>query len=85
MSAPYDHGPLVPYQVMWRTGHIETIHAHQVIWPNGALGALFGQADLRDERVMLHGEIDGHWRLLLVADASDILSIRALDQSEVPS
>ena len=77
----YERGPLLPYQITWRSGHIETIRAHQVIWPSGFSG-IFGERDERNPRVMLHGEVDGRWKLLLVADEEDILTIRRLETAE---
>lgn len=32
-----DRGPLSTYQVIWKSGHVEDIQAHQVTWPDHAL------------------------------------------------
>jgi hypothetical protein len=74
----FDRGPLLTYQVTWRSGHIEEIRAHSVIWPNDVPG-LFATTKTRDvPRVQFYGEFDGNWRLVLVADAADLLSVRLL-------
>lgn len=75
-----DHGPLHEYQVIWKSGHVETIRAHQVLLPPPAL-LFMGDRD-EPRRVIFHGEIDGHWRLILDAAYDDITSIRNLDASE---
>lgn len=70
----YDHGPLRPYQVIWRSGHVETIMAHQVLLPS--LPLFSDEPGPRSNRLTIHGEIDGHWTLILDADYSDISSVR---------
>jgi hypothetical protein len=75
----FDRGPLLTYQVTWRSGHIEEIRAHQVLWPID-MPDMFGTTKTKDvPRVRFHGEFDGHWRLVLVADAADLLSVRLLN------
>lgn len=75
----YDHGHLRTFEITWTSGRIERIQAHQVTWPHGSiLGPFFEAAQKRDDRVMLHGEIDGHWQLVLAARPEDIISIRNL-------
>lgn len=69
----YDHGPLDTYEVIWASGHVERVKAHQVIAPQSPL---FGSGSPRDHRWMIHGEVDGRWRLLLMAADEDIRSIR---------
>lgn len=76
-----DRGPLRPFQIVWRSGHVETIRAHQVVTPP-AFDVLFGE-EPRDKRLLVHAEIDGHWTLLLAADWADVLSVRLLTDAEV--
>ena len=71
----YERGPLTTYEIIWRSGHIERLDAHQVLWPQSP--GMFGE-QIGNPRVLVHGEIDGQWKLLLVADEADILSIRAV-------
>lgn len=71
-----DRGPLLSYEVTWRSGHVETIMAHQVLWPSPLDNPFTPPGRDAAPRVMFHGEVDGQWQLLLVADESDILSIR---------
>jgi len=77
-----DYGPPKPYQLAWRTGHVETIYAHQVLLPVDF--PLFGETST-DRRIKIHGIVDGQWQLILLADADDILSIRLLTSEEMPS
>jgi hypothetical protein len=79
----HDRGPLQRYQVTWRSGHIEEVAAHQVTWPMD-MPDLFGTMTKTKDapRVMFHGEIEGHWRLILVADAADLLSVRLVTDVE---
>ena len=70
-----ERGPLQTYEVIWRSGHVEKVEAHQVMWPMPGLTAGFFEA--RDStRVLFHGEVEGHWCLVLAADEADILSVR---------
>lgn len=74
----YEYGPLDTYEVIWSSGHIEEIQAHQVLMPpDEMLSGLFGGVTTKQFRGWtFHGEIDGHWRLLLSAPAEDIKSVR---------
>lgn len=74
MSEKYEYGPISTYQVIWKSGHVEEVQAHQVIWPDGGLFS----APVKNSRVMFHGEIDGRWRLVLAVPADDVLSVRLL-------
>jgi hypothetical protein len=80
----HDRGPLTPYEITWRSGYIETIKAHQALWPYDGPSFFGEQSRDPTPRVMLHGEVEGQWLLLLVADARDILSIRALPAAVAP-
>jgi hypothetical protein len=76
----FDHGPLQTYEVIWASGHVERIQAHQVTYPLGM--AMFGPQPDRREFISMHGEIDGHWRLQLRVPADDILVIRNVTTTE---
>lgn len=70
----YDHGPLDTYEVIWKSGHVERVQAHQVLWP--PIVNLFGEGNANREHVMIHGEIDGRWKLILAAPVEDVVSVR---------
>lgn len=72
-----DRGPISTYQVIWKSGHVEEIQAHQVMWPDHA-SSLFGGAPAKNPRVMFHGEINGQWQLVLAAPEDDITSVRLM-------
>lgn len=82
MSERYDHGPLVTYEIIWRSGHVERIEAHQVLWPQTP-SILSAPATDATPRVLFHGSFDGRWRLVLVADEADLLSVRDVS-AQVP-
>jgi hypothetical protein len=69
-----DYGPLLSFQITWRSGHIETVMAHQVLWPVDP--SPFGEPQTGRPRVLFHGEVGGRWGLILAADEADILSVR---------
>lgn len=80
----YDHGPLRTYEITWSSGHVERIDAHQVTWPHNPF-ELIGPATTKTRdpgRVMLHGQVDGKWQLLLAAHPEDIRTIRNLAHDE---
>ena len=70
MSSDYDYGPLQTYEIIYRSGYVETVQAHQVQLPHDGF---FGKPD---PFVTIHGEFDGHWRLVMRVPGEDILSIR---------
>jgi hypothetical protein len=88
----YEYGPLDTYEIVWASGHIERIDAHQVIMPpDEMLSSLFGALGTLSKPKkgwMFHGEVDGRWRLLLTAPAEDIRSVRNVshtrDQAAAP-
>lgn len=70
----FDRGPIRTYEIIWKSGHVEQIQAHQVLVPRPPL---FGEPPSdRDDVYTFHGEIDGQWLLILAAPAADILSVR---------
>ncbi len=85
MSENYDYGPIQTYEIVWRSGHVERIPAHQVTYPGLGGEVLHGR--VRQYRMIeFHGEIDGRWRLTLRADEDDIQTVRLITQDEaIPS
>lgn len=84
----FDRGPLQTYEIIWTSGYVEQIQAHQVIWPQqdtplaGMFGPVAVDQKIREPRILIHGEIDGHWLLVLSAREADIVSIRLLTADE---
>jgi hypothetical protein len=74
----FDRGPADEFEIVWRTGHVERLRAHQVSWEGGP--SLFSRGPDQPQRVRFHGEVDGRWRLLLDALADDIVTIRNVSQ-----
>ncbi|MET8430133.1 hypothetical protein [Nocardia sp. NPDC004860] len=75
----FDYGPLDTYEIMWASGHIEYIQAHQVLLPpdEAILGLFSGETTTRKRSGWtFHGEVEGRWKLLLFAPAEDIKSVR---------
>jgi hypothetical protein len=75
-----ERGPLRSYEIIWHSGHVETIQAHQVSWPNNSAAVLFGAQLPRI--IHFHGEIDGRWTLVLHADEAEIRTIRDVTADE---
>lgn len=73
----YDHGPLQTYEVIYTSGHIERVLAHQLIMPND-MPDIFGiqVRTRRVERWTFHGEFDGKWMLVLSVPETDVRSVR---------
>lgn len=82
MTEPHDYGPLQTYEVIWESGHVERIQAHQVTYPNNA-AIMFGNRPDAKHIIEFHGEIDGRWRLQLRAPLDDILVVRNMTTTEV--
>lgn len=85
MSELHDYGPLRTYELTWRLGHIETVQGHQVTFDShrtSVMTGLFGPpvatatGQETPPRFAIHGEFDGHWRLVITAPEADLLSIR---------
>lgn len=75
-----DRGPLETYEVVWMSGHVERIRAHQALVPSPSVDLLGGRT--RRDRYTFHAELAGHWRLVLDADAADIRSVRLVTDGE---
>ena len=67
------------YQIVWDSGHVETVHAEQVSWPNNYARHILKQ-DAPDI-VNFHDTIDGKWTLVLQARSDEIMSIRNLTRA----
>jgi hypothetical protein len=88
----YDHGPLRTYEITWKSGYIETVQGHQVMFGSDKLNlgaGMFGAATaVREElepRFTVHGEFDGRWRLVISAPEKDLLAVRDItDREQVP-
>jgi hypothetical protein len=85
----HDHKYGTPdhYEITWMTGHIETVLAHQITWPNSSadLRRMFGGLATATEEprfVRMHAELDGRWCLTLQAREEDIRSIRLVTNAE---
>ena len=93
MSDDYDNGSLRTYEVTWKTGHIERFQGHQVMFGSdranvasllgGAFGAVATSAETLPPRFTIHGQIDGHWRLVISAPEADLSSIRDVTADEI--
>lgn len=85
MSERYDYGPLRTYEVVWRSGHVETVQGHQVTFSSSA--DLFLSGPPRPARFSIHGDFpreDGttHWRLVLHGLEDDVMVIRDVTAPE---
>lgn len=82
----YDYGPLQTYEITWKSGHVERVQCHQITHHSrdtGFAGGLLGvQVTHDDRRIQMHGEFDGHWRLVLSALEDDIRTIRLVTGGE---
>jgi hypothetical protein len=89
----YDHGPLRSYELVWRSGHIETLQGHQVLFDSHRiegrdfLASVFGGVATEtrgapDPRFYVHGEFDGRWRLVLSAPESELHTLRDVTDRE---
>lgn len=81
----HDYGPLRTYEITWQTGHIERVQGHQVLFDSAVEGfpTLEGHViHYEHPRFQVHGEFDGHWRLVIAAPEADLLSIRDVTERE---
>lgn len=82
----HNYGPLQSYEIHWMSGHVETVQAHQVTYPHAGLAmaaTVFGTpTEGGAPRVQMHGEINGHWVLVLAAREEDIRTIRNVTGGE---
>lgn len=84
LHSSYDHGPLNTYEIIYTSGHVEHIDAHQVtmperdIFPFSLGGVLADPQRKKRSGWTFHGGIDGRWEFLLFVDADDVHSVRNL-------
>lgn len=69
------------YEVSWLSGHVETVIAHQVSWPNNFANLFLGAA--RPARIQFHAEVDGRWTLQLSALEDDLRTVRNITNDEL--
>lgn len=70
------------YEITWQSGHVETVIAHQVSWPNNAFNFFGGGSSTRPSRIQFHAEIDGRWTLQLSALEDDLRTVRNITNGE---
>ena len=92
----YDYGPLRTYEIAWKSGHVETVQGHQVLFESHRLGghdflsSLFGTVATEtrrepDPRFTIHGMFGDHWRLIITAPEAELHSIRDVtDREPIP-
>lgn len=83
----YENIPPQVYEVTWKTGHVETVIAHQVLHDTQRLSfAMVGEGQVASHsegaRIKFHAEIDGQWMLQLSALEEDIRTIRNVTNGE---
>jgi hypothetical protein len=87
----HDYGPLRTYEITWKSGHIETVQGHQVLFGSDktSFASTFGGIAVRDDlapRFAVHGMFGEHWRLVLTGPEADLLSVRDVtDRESVPA
>jgi hypothetical protein len=79
-TSHYADIPPQVYEITWQSGHVETVIAHQVSWPNNAAW-IFAGSD-RPSRIQFHAEVDGLWTLQLSALEGDLRTIRNITNGE---
>lgn len=83
----HEYGPPQVFEVIWMSGHAETVLAHQVTHSSlrqkiGAIGEGRVASETAGARIKFHAEIDGHWTLQLSALEEDIRTIRNVTSGE---
>lgn len=73
----YDNGPLQTFEITWLNGHVEQVRGHQVTTTGG--GGILGPGP---RRFTIHGDIHGHWRLIITALEDDVRIIRNVTEGE---
>ena len=76
----FDYGPLQTYEITWQNGHVERVQGHQVLH-SGGVESLFGRPE-KPSRFSIHGEFEGHWRLIITAPEDDVRIIRNVTAGE---
>ncbi|MFC3988784.1 hypothetical protein [Actinoplanes siamensis] len=82
----HKHGRPDVYEIVWISGHVERIKAHQVSFPEAGLAfarATLGTArEVGPPRVRIYAEVNDEWRLILAAREEDIRSLRLVTDGE---
>jgi hypothetical protein len=80
----FERGPVQTYEIVWHSGHVERVQAHQVITGGDSdiVREYFGIKSDRQPIVTFHAEINGHWTLTLRAMQADIRTIRLVTADE---
>ena len=80
----HDYGPLRTYEIVWRSGHVETVQGHQVIFTGGDRGisGMFNRGPQRPARFQIHGDFPDGWRLVLSGLEDDVATIRDVTAPE---
>jgi hypothetical protein len=76
VTEKFEHGPLNTYEVIYTSGYVEAVEAHQVLMPPMELPLFGGVTTETDRRWTFHGEFDGRWELVLSVPADDVKSVR---------
>jgi hypothetical protein len=80
IASRYASVPPQVYEITWESGHVETVIAHQVSWPNN-LAHMMGRSSA-PQRIQFHAEVDGQWTLQLSAVEDDLRTIRNITNGE---
>lgn len=75
-----DRGKPDSYEVIWKSGHIDCIEAHQISWPHRS-SAWLDSSPSPTQVVHFHAEIEGRWTLVLSAPEEEIVTIRNLTRT----
>lgn len=74
------------YEIVWMSGHVERVSAHQVTWPSRGIAMMRGIMNMPAEqgpsKVQIHAEVDGKWTLMLSAREDDIRTMRLVTADE---
>ena len=80
----YDYGPLRLFEITWRSGHVETVQGHSVLFDSNVIFG-GGQPDPSAVRFKVYGMFGENWRLVLTGLEADMLSIRdATEREQLP-
>lgn len=76
----FDRGPLITWEIIWQSGHVERVRGHQFSTSGG--DSLFSSGPPQPRRFYIHGEFGGHWRLILSGLEDDIRTVREITADE---
>jgi hypothetical protein len=78
----FDYGPLRTFEVVWKSGHVETVQGHRVYFSGGA-HELLGREVQAPARFNIYGDFPGGWRLVLSGLEDDVITIRDVTVPEL--